>query len=124
MEAFLRPMWRDAAHSPGIHANLVIAEILTNGPAELRNRVMLTIKDAYHELTQAFAPLVPQLDHAALLWRVCCISGSIVAVATPRLYNPRFFDPVDDEFREFDDEKWYRELFAFAKGALLAPPAT
>ena len=124
MEAFLRPMWREAAHCTGVHANIVINEIITNGPSDLRDRVMATIKDAYHELAHAFAPLVPELEPAALLWRICCISGSIVAVATPRLYSPQFFGPVGDELPDFDDEKWYRELFAFAKGALLAPPAT
>ncbi len=123
MEAFLRPMWREAAFTSGVHANVVLTEIMTNGPAELRHKMLEKVKLAYHELASAFTPLVPQLDHSALLWRICCISGSIIAVATPRLYSPRFFGPVNDELPDFHDEQWYRELFAFAKGALLAPPA-
>ncbi|EHJ59535.1 TetR/AcrR family transcriptional regulator [Novosphingobium pentaromativorans] len=123
IDAFLKPMWREAAFCKEVHANVVITEILTNGPADLRSRATQRIRDAYHELAEAFAPLFPQLTHAALLWRICCISGSIIAVATPRLYSPRFFEPVGEELPDPNDEQWYRELFALAKGALLAPSA-
>jgi len=94
IEAFLRPMWREAAHCKGVHANVVLTEIMTNGPPPLRDKMMDVVKVAYHELASAFAPLLPHISHSTLLWRICCISGSIIAVATPRLYSPRFFGPV------------------------------
>lgn len=122
IELVLRPMWRDAAYTKGVHANVVLSEIMTNGAPSLRSAMMESVKGAYHELAGALSPQFPQISYSSLLWRLCCISGSIVSVVTPRFYTPKFFGPVGEEFSEFTDEEWFKEMYAFTKGALLAPP--
>jgi AcrR family transcriptional regulator len=122
LEAFLRPLWREAALNPGERALVVVDEIVSRAEPELRRQVWTRFAEAAAPFHDALASLLPALAPDQLRWRLRFLSAAALDMP-PRSARGALAPPEEDEGAAGGEEARIAEFLAFARGALLAPPA-
>lgn len=117
LEAHLRPLWREAAFSPGERALVVLDEILRHGDAALRQRLFDWFAPPVAAATTALAACLPGLDPATIAWRLRFLSAAALDIpsrASSRVLTGAAADPAGEAAR-------FRQMMAFALGAMTGP---
>ncbi len=121
LEAYLRSMWHEAAYCKGERALAVVHEIFSSANEAFRQQGREKMHGAFRPVVDALRRCLPQLDEATLLWRLCCLSGTMVSI-TPRASAWEMYGHVHGDPRAVAEETWLQQMMDFAKGALLAEP--
>jgi AcrR family transcriptional regulator len=120
LEAFLRPLWREAALNPGERALVVVDEIVSRAEPELRRQVWAWFAEAARPFHAALLALLPELGAEALRLRLRFLSAAALDMP-PRSSRSALAPPEDEAGGE---AARFAEFLAFARGALLAAPAS
>jgi AcrR family transcriptional regulator len=121
LEAFLAPLWREAALNPGERALVVVDEIVSRAEPQLRQRVWERFAEAARPFHAALQPLLPDLSPEALRRRLRFLSAA--ALDMPPRSSRSALAPPEDEAAAGGEAARFAEFLAFAQGALRAPPA-
>lgn len=108
LEAWLLPMLRPAAFTPGGRALVVLDEIAVHGEEDLRDRVMRAMEAFSQRLRAALAPHCPRLAEEELRARLRYVSGAVLGPP------PRGHGAQAPAGRRLDDPYF---LLRFAKAA-------
>ena len=110
LQAWLGPMLRPAAFTPGGRALVVLDEIAAHGEGDLRQLVLEEMEGFSRRLRAVLAPHCPHLDEATLRARLRFISGAVLG-PPPRSHGA----PALEDGRALDDLAF---LLPFARAAL------
>jgi AcrR family transcriptional regulator len=118
LEAYLRPMWISSVACGLPSAAIVMEESMSVAEPELRNFLVDVINASVEETCAVAAPLLPHLDHHALLVRLRLLLGATRA-AQPRPFLVGLFD-VQDLSEPQPTPDTLDQMMRFAEGAMLA----
>jgi AcrR family transcriptional regulator len=110
LRAWLTPMLRSAAFTPGGRALVVLDELATHGEAALKDKVLSAMETFAAQLRSVLAPFLPQLGEHELCARLRFLSGAALG-PPPRVH----IAPPSDGSRPLDDLSY---LLPFARAAL------
>ena len=99
MEAYICPLWIDAALNPSERALLVLDEIVSHGDDEIREAIMLDLGGNFERICALIRKAAPHLPLELIQFRLQFVSGGCLGVP-PRAAARSLFGslpPVDGE---------------------------